>query len=417
MRRIVTGLMILVLASALAAGLPGHAAAAPALQAGPQTWTVLAGAQTTPEPVDNGMMAGAWQLLRFYPEHLTINVGDTVVWKLNAMEMHQVIFPAPGETYAPFTIVHPGNPPQVEINQLAVFPAGGPTYDGSAVASSGMLGMGNPLFKQEYQLTFTKAGSYNYLCAMHSAQLPNGQVVGMLGNITVQPAGSAYPQTQAAIDAAAAAAIAADQQAAEALTATATKVEPPTANADGTMTYHGNIGWDGPNNAYMRFAPKDFAIHAGDSIEWTQTSEVTPHTISLLSGATDPEPFVIQPQATGLPQVFLNLAGLAPAGGHTYNGTGIVSSGFVDGYASSPSGKPTYKVTFTQPGTYEFICELHDPMGMNGHITVLAAGSTPGMPTTGHGDPLGWLLLVLVMLCNGGLVLGGLALRRRATRA
>ena len=76
------------------------------------------------------------------------------------------------------------------------------------------MGMGPAPFVQEYRLTFTKAGTFNYLCPIHSGQLPNGQVVGMTGQITVQAAGAALPQTPAQVDSATQAAIAADTQAA-----------------------------------------------------------------------------------------------------------------------------------------------------------------------------------------------------------
>jgi plastocyanin len=33
-------------------------------------------------------------------------------------------------------------------------------------------------------------------------------------------------------------------------------------------------------------------------------------------------------------------------------------------------GEP-FTVTFTQPGTYDYICALHENMGMKGTITVL----------------------------------------------
>ena len=41
---------------------------------------------------------------------------------------------------------------------------------------------------------------------------------------------------------------------------------------------------------------------------------------------------------------------------------------------------------------------LHDQMGMNGHITVLASGTSPGMPTTGAPNSLPLLAGGLVAL-------------------
>jgi hypothetical protein len=41
----------------------------------PKTWTVMVGGQAAIEPQEYGP-AGAWQFMRFYPENITINVGD-----------------------------------------------------------------------------------------------------------------------------------------------------------------------------------------------------------------------------------------------------------------------------------------------------------------------------------------------------
>ena len=384
------------------------AAPASAPQAAPpaqvQQWTVLAGGQSAP-----GATA-AWSFTRFYPDKLVIHAGDTVTWKINSMEMHQVVFPGPNTPYVPFELVQGGNPPSVEVNPLAAFPQGGSTYDGSALTGSGIISMTPPGVTQ-YQLTFPKPGTYNYFCPMHSAQLPNGQVVGMTGSVTVLDSGAALPQTADQADAAAQAAIQADTQAAQAAEGQATQVAPPEAGPNGTTIYHTNIGFDQGSLSYMRFAPSDFTVHVGDTIVWTQKSAQTPHTVTLVSGGTEPELILTEPQAAGPPKLMINPQVLAPAGGSTYNGQGYYNSGWMPGTQDQAPGPREYRLTFTQPGTYEYICVLHDQMGMNGHITVLASGTTPGMPTTGAPNSLPLLAGALVALL---LLLGGLGLRRRA---
>jgi plastocyanin len=420
--------------AAFAPSIPDAAKAAPAAhshthvqaqaQAQSQTWTVLVGAETAPQQKSpDEMPAGAWQFMRFYPDKITVNVGDTIVWKINSAEFHQVVFPAPGQTYVPFATPEGGQngPPILVANPVVFFPQGGPTYNGSALASSGNMTMAPPGqgSVQEYRLTFTKAGTFNYLCPTHSTQLPDGTVVGMLGSVTVQESGAAYPKTPAQVDADVQSAIGADQHAALAAEPQAKQVAPPTTRADGTMLFHGNIGWDTTANgtamAYMRFSPEDFTIHVGDTIEWTQTSAQSPHTVSLTSGAKDPDVMLVTPQQGGPPKIELNPAVLAPAGGASYDGTGFVNSGFLPGTQDPTPGSRAFSLTFTRPGTYEFICILHDEMGMNGHVTVLAAGgTTPGMPTTGNAATL-WLPAVVGVSATG-LALAGIALRRKARR-
>src|SRR5512137_911050 len=85
--------MLLLLAASLTA--PQSMAAAPALQ-GPTTWTILAGGQAGVQQTPMGPM-GAWQFMRFYPDTITVNVGDTIVWKLASAEPHSVTFPKAGD--------------------------------------------------------------------------------------------------------------------------------------------------------------------------------------------------------------------------------------------------------------------------------------------------------------------------------
>jgi plastocyanin len=417
LRVIIAAMLPMLLSAAAAAILPGAAAvhAAPAAQAGSQTWTVLAGGQSAPVPGPD-RPTSAWTYTRFYPDKITVHVGDTIIWKLNSMEIHQIVFPAPGQAYLPFTQADPANPQAQMVNPLVAFPQGGPQYDGTALAGSGLLGA-PPSYTKEYRLTFTRAGTFPYLCPMHTAQLPGGQVAGMTGAVTVVAADQPLLKTPAQIDADAQAALTADNQAAAAAEPAARQAPPPTAGPNGTTIYHGNIGWDSGALSYMRFAPADFTIHVGDTIEWTQTSNQTPHTVTLYSGQAEPPQFITQPQPGGPPKILFNPAAFAPAGGRAYDGAGTRNSGFMPGKQDPAPGPRAYSLTFTQPGAYEYLCVLHDEMGMNGRITVLpvdkgTANAAPGMPRTGKpGREPRWELISLA--AGALLALGGLCVGRR----
>ncbi|HEY8285243.1 MAG TPA: plastocyanin/azurin family copper-binding protein [Chloroflexota bacterium] len=113
----------------------------------------------------------------FFPEHLTVHVGDSVTWTGN---FHTVSFASPLEiAQLRKTFIMPvpqkNGPPQLQLNPKVAFPAGGPTYDGSAYANSGLL-LNVP--KQSYTLQFTKAGTFTYACLVH---------IGMDGTVTVLP--------------------------------------------------------------------------------------------------------------------------------------------------------------------------------------------------------------------------------------
>ena len=378
----VVGIVVLLLTGLLFGVTQQQVNAAPAGQTGPTTWTVLVGGQAGIEPTEQGPM-GAWQFMRFYPESITINAGDTIVWKLNSAEPHTITFPQPGQASPELVVPASEGSQDMMFNPLAVMPQGQATYDGTTLTGSGQLG-GEAQFPTEYKLTFTTPGTYEYFCAFHQM---------MKGTVIVQAAGTPYPQTQAQIDAAAAQQLAADTQA-------ATKAEAEIKNTpattrpgpNGTTIYEVKMGYGDAMLAFMRFTPTDLTVHVGDTVEWTQTDVETPHTITLTSGGEEPAMVVPEPQTAGPPKLLLNPQMMLPAGGTTYSGQGYFNSGLIWGTKAPMPGPRTYSLTFDTPGTYEYICILHDMMGMNGHITVLAQDAPAQLPVTGGSsvgfDPL-----------------------------
>jgi plastocyanin len=390
---------MLILVVGLAAGATPHPAlAAPAAQAGPTTWTVLVGAQAKVQQTEFGP-AGAWQFLRFYPGTITIDAGDTIVFKLNSAEPHTVTFPVSGEQPPSLTVPEGGDSQRILMNPLAILPQGADSYDGTALTGSGQLG-GDPQLPTEYSLTFTQAGTYEYFCAFHQM---------MKGTVIVQDAGTAYPKTQSDIDADAQAQIATDTQAATQAEPTAQQVTTK-AGPNGTTIYEVNVGYGDGTMAYMRFSPADLTIHVGDTVEWNQKDVEAPHTVTFTSGGQEPSFVLTEPQQAGPPKLVLNPDVLAPAGGSTYSGQGYFNSGWMWGTEVPLPGPRTYSLTFNTPGTYEYICVLHDPLGMVGHITVLAAGAPAQLPTTGGSSavPAAWWLVaggLGVLIIGLGLVL------------
>ncbi len=118
----------------------------------------------------------------------------------------------------------------------------------------------------------------------------------------------------------------------------------------------------------MAFFPQTLRIHVGDSVLWKQnTHEI--HTVTFLAGAplpaliipvTDPNlpgPLMLNPQAA-FPA--------APADG-LYDGSSYANSGVM----STDPGQPTqFSLTFTQAGTYSYLCLVHGEM-MSGTIVVV----------------------------------------------
>lgn len=333
-------------------------AAKSAAPAGATTWTVLVGAEGAAQP-QAAAMASPWQFMRFYPASLTINVGDTIVWKQNSAEPHTVTFLKAGQKTPDLVIPDPGKSQQMMFNPLVIMPQGQTTFDGTALTGSGQMG-GEAQFPKEYKLTFTKPGVYEYICAFHPM---------MKGAIIVQAAGKPYPKTPAQIEAEAKTQIEADTQA-------ALKIKPEAAQAttrpgSGGATIHTvKIGYGDGILTWMGFSPAQLTIKAGDTVEWTQADTETPHTVTFTSGAKEPEMVLAEKQTAGPPKLILNPEVLAPAGKTTYSGKGYFNSGFIWGVKDPTPGPRTYSLTFDTPGTYKYICTLHDMMGMQGVIIV-----------------------------------------------
>ncbi|HYO48383.1 MAG TPA: plastocyanin/azurin family copper-binding protein [Chloroflexia bacterium] len=388
-----------------------YVAAAPQAQAGPQTWTVMVGAEIFTEPGEKS----SWHAMRFYPETITINAGDTILFKQNSgVEPHTVTFLGP-DKQRPMDLIPegpggPDAPPRLVVNPLVAFPSEGNTYDGSKYANSGIMAQGLPTPPQ-YSLTFTTAGTFDYICVLHSVQLPDGSIMGMKGKVVVQDAGKALPMTPAQLAAETEAQMQADERKALA-EEPAAKQAATRPGPNGTTIHHINSGYASEDGLlhYMRFGPSEVTINQGDTIEWSTLGMHNGfHTVTF---GGEPEFLLFEPQPAGPPKIVLNPE-FFPAGGSTYTGNGYYNSGPIVGPHDPPeAGAKSYSLTFSQPGRYEYICITHYLNGMDGTVTVNATtGAQPGMPRTGSGIELP--LLVGAALAGVALMSLGIAIRRR----
>ncbi|HEX9989517.1 MAG TPA: plastocyanin/azurin family copper-binding protein [Chloroflexia bacterium] len=389
--------------------------AAPATQAGPQKWTIMNGQAITTTEGEKP----AWQALKFYTEEITIAAGDTITWKHNSLqEPHNVVFLGPQTTIPEDPMVEPPaggqGEPRLAVNPLLLFPQGGNTYDGTAYTGSGFMAVGLP-GPMEYSLTFPKAGTYTYLCSIHSGQLPDGTIVGMVGKVTVMAAGSALPMTPAQVQAEATSQMEADVQKAKQLEPQAKQsTMSSTAGPNGTTVYHVMSGYVDRQAKleYQRFIDEDITINVGDTVEWTSASF---HTVTF---GEEPELVQFEPQPQGPPKVYYNPMAYAPIGGPVHQGNGYYNSAFLVEGPLPPGAPPIladkYSLTFSQPGRYEYICIPHYQLGMDGTITVRTSGGQPGMPRTGGSMiEMLWALSALAALALG---ISGFALRRHRAR-
>jgi LPXTG-motif cell wall-anchored protein len=361
----------LLVGATLALAIGGGALAAPAQTA--TTWNAMVGG----ESADHALQAQA-----FLPTQITINQDDTITWTTGAEFVHTVTFLSEG---TPPPVAAPeGN---IVIQPAATaFPSGGPSYDGTGFVNSGLLeGKG-----KTYSLTFTKAGTYGYFCLLHP---------GMVGQVVVQAAGSAYPLTQAQIDAQANAELYAKLGSANQDLQNSKLTSKP--NTNGTTNYTVVNGAGGNQASVLRFVPVDLTVKAGDSVTWLGNDPHEVHTVTFYDPAGKVPDFIVpQPQGSGPPKLVIPHA--APENDTAVDSQDLYNSGLL-----LPG--QSYTFSFPKPGTYTYVCVVHAPQGMFGKIVVEAAaapGAPASLPNTG-GDAAAPLLLLL----GGGLLLLGALVR------
>ena len=297
----------------------------------PVAWQATVGTATTNQAV---------QVNAFLPGEITVDAGDSITWNLGSGEFHTVTFLS--GTDAP-PLIGPGP----SLNLPAILPAGGSTYDGTGFHNSGLL---PDVAGPSYTLTFTQAGSFPFLCLIHA---------GMNGLVHVQDAGTAYPQTQAQYDNRALVtgnhlkAAGRNLQARSLAWARSSGAGQAVVGTGAAISDIGSL-------AVMRFLPGRLVVHAGDTVTWANNDPETPHTITF-----GPEP------GGGPLGAFFPSGSVAP--GNPWHATlsdpdEAANSGFIG--ANLPFGS-MFAATFTAPGTYRYICALHDTLGMTGTVVVL----------------------------------------------
>ena len=282
----------------------------------------------------------------FLPDHLTVERGDTVEWVNPYEEPHTITYLTGGASF--------GFEEVANIEAAAAF-------DGSEAFTSGFIGK-----DAHFSVTFEKFGTYTFLCLLHQ---------GMEVQVSVVPVGSAVPP-QGANDPANAQitedAIALAQAAIDALV-----VPGPVSNANGTQDWTVLTGPgvplpQGSSADVMKFYAPNLEIAVGDTVTWEDDTFV-PHTVTFIPPNNLPDaidPFTPDVAST------------------TYDGSYYVNSGILSNIPEF-GAVTSFSLTFTRPGTFEYICLLHADQGMVGQIVVTGSATGGGgsvtPPSTGDG--------------------------------
>jgi plastocyanin len=295
-------------------------------------WHATVGAQSK----DKGRQA-----LAFLPNEIWIHVGDSIAWTFNADDIHTVTFLTDGQVRPPFPVGCPG------------FSPSGASFDGSTCVTSPPFITG-----QTFVVNFPTAGNYKLVCLVHED---------MTATIHVLDTSVKLPHEQSFYDREAARE-AQDLLSAPDLLSRHTHDKSANAVAVGIGQILANGGGH-ETVSLMRFVEPEQVIHAGATVEWTNFDPITPHTITFgEEPAGDPAP----PSGN----VTIDIDGALH--GTISSTSDNVHSGFIIsapqeriGLPQAPLGTTKFRITFTAPGVYPYICALHDDLGMKGRIIVL----------------------------------------------
>jgi plastocyanin len=317
------------------------------------------------------------EINQFFPAAVKVRAGDSV--KFTIAGFHLINFPKKGEAPPPLAApdaAHPatnvldaaGAPYWFNGQGTPVLPAivslgsgSGKPYTGATPVGSGFpAGEGAP---KPFVVTFPKAGSYAYYCVLHP---------GMKGKVTVVGKGKPVPSAKA--DAARVA-----KQLAKGLTALK-QLDREKAPANTVIAGPDKAG--GP--VLFRFTPAALTTKVGTPITLTMSDRTSEdHTFTfgkdLKALAKAAEATFIAPLpgtgTTGPPTLAFDPKWAYPSDAPgspvaidgTNHGDGFVNSGVLDGSADTPFPQKV-TVSFSKPGTYDFLCAIHTDMV--GKITV-----------------------------------------------
>ena len=312
-----------------------------------QSWQATAGAQSP----DKGRQA-----LAFLPNEIWIHAGDSITWTVPTEEPHSVTFLKPAQVRPTFQAGCPGTTPD------------GSAFDGSACVNSGRIVTAGTT----YTVAFPSPGNYRLVCLVHANMTG---LVHVLNPLEPLPHDQGFYNRQAAVeerdllfdrdgglgrkfgeDA--------DDHSGEAN---------PHAHNHNVIVGTGElVSTPGgvQSASLMRFMQPSTTIHAGQTVEWA-SSDVSGHTITF-----GQEPPDVSPSTPPSANVFVDEDGarhaiIGSTADNVHSGFIAQAPGERTGVAQAPPGATRFRVTFTRPGTYPYICAFHDQLGMTGEVIVV----------------------------------------------
>ena len=117
----------------------------------------------------------------------------------------------------------------------------------------------------------------------------------------------------------------------------------------------------------VRFIDDKIYIHAGQTVEWNNHDPVTPHTVTF---GTEPANILGPPSDNVTTDADGALHAIISSNADSVHSGLIVAPPQELIGKNFPLGVTRFRVTFTQAGTFPYICALHDNLGMKGMVIV-----------------------------------------------
>jgi plastocyanin len=315
-------------------------------------WQAIAGAESK----NRGSQA-----LAFLPNEFWIHTGDSIRWTFPTHERHTISLLTPGE------IRPAGFGPTFGVPIACPGPGGGVTPDGSSYTGASCVSSGVLLLPENagpdavpptYTVVFPSSGNFKFVCLLHAD---------MTGVVHVRNPSDTLPHDQAFYDRHAQVEqmlLLADASLLEGLGGRGESNGNEVAAGVGQIA---STGAGAQTAALMRFLQSTIVVKVGDTVEWTSLDPSINHTVTFGVEPSDPRPPSgnVTPTSDGARQAVISSA------------ADNVNSGFLSpapqdraNLAQSSPGVTRFRVMFMSPGTFNYICAVHDQLGMEGKVIV-----------------------------------------------
>jgi plastocyanin len=281
----------------------------------------------------------ARQAFAFLPNEMWIHAGDSITWTFATDEPHTVSFLLTGQTRPPYQVGCPG------------FSSGPAIFDGTTCVTTGPLRQG-----QIFTVSFPVPMNLKLVCLVHR---------NMTATVHVLQASERLPYDQAFYDRQA-------QREEENLLSDTQLGSHEEHSRENHVSAGAGVISATPggteNLTLMRFDHEQIYIHAGETVEWSNSDPTAAHTITFGTEPADPTPpspnIPIDPDGA-------RHAVISSPTDNVHSGFIVAASQERVGLSQMAPAVTRFRITFTNPGTYPYICALHDELGMKGTVIVL----------------------------------------------